>query len=178
MYKKSKVIATIAAFALALAACGSETAEEEGTPADDTEATTAETVSNEAEAEKEAPTESDSEATSVDIELVEWAINSSQTEIKAGTIVFEVSNTGKGSHKFGIAKGDSYETLPQKANGAVDEDELGSDFLGDTEILKTGETTTLQVNLEPGNYVFMCNIESGPNSHTKAGQVLSVTVVE
>jgi len=112
------------------------------------------------------------------IDLVEWDLTSDKPEIKAGKVKFTVKNSGNNKHKFGIARGDSYETLPQEPNGAVDEAALGEDFLGDTKTLESGEETTIEFDLAPGNYVFMCNISFGPNAHVAQGQVLSVTVVE
>lgn len=118
----------------------------------------------------EAPT-----ADAVGYELVEWTL-SGPTEIPAGSVTFEVMNVGENTHEFTIAKGDSYESLPQLANGAVDEEALGADFIGRSEKIDAGQTMEVTFDLEPGSYVFMCNIQFGPNSHASAGQVLSVTV--
>ncbi len=111
----------------------------------------------------------------VPVGMKEWAIET-ETSVAAGSVTFEVTNTGSFPHELAIAKGDSYETLPLLDNGAVDETTLGADFLGRSDRIAPGATGTVTFDLEAGTYVFLCNIAVGPNSHAKAGQVLSVTV--
>jgi len=111
----------------------------------------------------------------VGVSLVEWAVEA-PTELESGPITFSVANDGDFAHEFGIARGDSYETLPLLDSGAIDEEALGDDLLGVSESYASGETMDFDYDLEPGNYVLFCNIAVGPNSHAAAGQVLSVTV--
>ena len=135
-------------------------------------------------ADDAAPEEDTAEDTAEDTEVPEGALAVGLGEwfvevpdgITAGTLTFAVENTGENPHAFAIVRGDAYEDLPQKDNGAVDIDAVGDDFLGNTDNLETGESTTIDFDLEAGNYVFFCPIEFGPNSHAAAGQVLSVTV--
>ncbi len=96
--------------------------------------------------------------------------------LSAGELAFSVINNGENPHAFAIAKGASYEDLPQKDNGAVDTEALGADYLGTTANLQSGEEEDITFALESGDYVFFCPVEFGPNSHAKAGQVLSVSV--
>lgn len=110
----------------------------------------------------------------VEVSLDEWAIDS-PTDLIPGTITFNVTNDGDFAHHFAIARGDSYETLPQIAGGAIDEATLAADFLGATSNIPGGGTDTIEFDLEPGNYVFFCNIATSV-SHAAQGQVLSVTV--
>ena len=110
----------------------------------------------------------------VSVGLVEWAIET-DLEVAAGTVTFDVSNEGNFPHHFAIARGDSYEELPQIGGGAIDEDALGDDFIGRTENLQSGETEIIEFDLDPGNYVFFCNIAAAV-SHAAQGQVLTVTV--
>lgn len=167
--------------ALALTACGGsdEAAETASPPA--SESTVVETTSTEAPAETtappaetEAPTETTAPSTDVAVSLVEWAIET-PAEVAAGIVTFDVSNVGSFPHHFAIARGDSYEDLPMSGGGAIDEAALADDFLGRTANLQVGETETIEFDLEPGNYVFFCNI-AGTVSHAAQGQVLSVTV--
>lgn len=110
------------------------------------------------------------------VELKEWSITITG-DVKSGASTFALSNTGDNPHALAIVKGDSYESLPKLDNGAVDSDKLEAGaFIGASEKVEKGATGTLSVTLEPGNYVFFCPIAFGPNSHAKAGQVLSVTV--
>lgn len=114
-------------------------------------------------------------STIVAVSLFEWVVEAPES-IEGGSVTFEVSNTGTFPHEFAIARGDSYETLPQESNGAVDEAALGADWIGRSDRVPPGETVTVSFDLDPGNYVFLCNIAAGPNSHASQGQVLSVTV--
>ena len=64
-----------------------------------------------------------------------------------------------------------------RQNGAVDEEALAEgQFLGRTAVLEPGQAETITFDLEPGKYLFICNINFGPNSHAANGQILSVTV--
>lgn len=187
--------ASVAAALIVLAACGGDdddTASEAEPAAESTEATAApatEAPTTEApttEAPTTEPPATTAEAADaepaadadavVPVSLIEWEIVA-PTEFAAGTVTFEVSADGEFPHELVIYRGDSYETLPLEANGAVAEDQLPEgDLIGRTERLDAGTSTTFTVELEPGNYVLACNIAVGPNSHAAAGQVLSVVV--
>lgn len=184
-----KITAIIALSALTFAACGSDDdaapAATEAAPVEtdaapvETDAAPVETDAAPVETDA-APVETDAASEAADpagaiaIELLEWSIES-PTELPAGPLTFDVTNGGQFPHHFAIFRGDSYETLPQNADGSVDEDALGADVIGRTDNLEGGEATTIEFDLEPGNYVFICNI-SGIASHAAQGQVLSVTV--
>ncbi|MEJ6722669.1 hypothetical protein [Ilumatobacter sp.] len=112
----------------------------------------------------------------VGVSLVEWAVES-PIELIPGVITFNVTNDGDFGHHFAIARGESYETLPQLADGSIDEATLGTDFLGRTSNMQGGGAETIKFDLEPGNYVFFCNIATAV-SHAAQGQVLSVTVAD
>lgn len=112
----------------------------------------------------------------VEVSLAEWAVDA-PAELAPGIVTFNVTNGGDFPHHFAIARGDSYETLPQIGGGAIDEATLAADFLGRTSNLQTGTTETIEFDLEPGNYVFFCNI-AGTVSHAAQGQVLSVVVAD
>lgn len=195
-----RTIASLAlAGALLLTACGSDDDEPAATDAPATEAPATDAPSTEPPATEppateppateapatdppateppatEAPATDPPAAAGVPVSLVEWDIVTPD-QIEAGTVTFEVSNDGDFPHEFGITRGTTYEELPLLDNGAIDEDTLGDDVLGRTERLDSGATTTIEFELEPGTYVFFCNIVAGPNSHAANGQAVSVTV--
>lgn len=116
-----------------------------------------------------------SATSAVAVSLVEWEVIA-PTEIPAGPTTFEVSNDGDFRHHFGIARGTSYEELPQLPSGAIDEEALGADFLGRTENIDFEGAATIEFDLAPGSYVLFCNIIAGPTSHAARGQTLSITV--
>ena len=99
---------------------------------------------------------------------------------KAGTINFKAFNASDTPHEFGIARGNSYEELPLLADGSIDEDALGDDFLGKTPVVDQilSPEREISFDLTPGNYVMFCNLVVGPSSHAARGQVLSITVIE
>lgn len=177
-----RVPALLIAGTLLLAACGDD-------DGDDTEATAASATdppatdppatdppatdppATEPPASEPAPPVADG----VPVNLVEWAVET-ESSLPAGPTTFAVTNGGNFPHEFGIARGPSYEELPLFDNGGIDEETLGDDFLGKTETIDPGGATTIDFELEPGTYVFFCNIIVGPNSHAAQGQVLTVTV--
>ncbi len=190
------IVALAASFALVLAACGGSSSdaivegEAQTTTADNNsetetteplDGTVTDPETTEAGANPETTEPVTTEPASVEpaavlaVNLFEWAVEAPEL-MDGGLVTFEVSNTGTFPHEFAIARGDSYETLPQESNGAVDEAALGTDWIGRSDRVSPGETISISFDLAPGNYVFLCNIVSGPNSHASRGQVLSVTV--
>ena len=174
-----RISSLLALSALALTACGGsdETAETTPPPVE-AEAAPAETeapapTATEAPAET-TPAETTAPSGAVAVSMFEWAIET-PAEVAAGTVAFDVSNGGSFPHHFAIARGNSYEELPMAGGGAIDEAALGDEYLGRTANLQGGQTETIEFDLEPGNYVFFCNI-AGTVSHAAQGQVLSVTV--
>ena len=59
----------------------------------------------------------------------------------------------------------------------MNEDELPTGaLLGRTQRIGGGSTAELTVSLAPGNYVLLCNLGGGANSHVGRGQRLDITV--
>ncbi|MEL7158227.1 MAG: hypothetical protein AAFN30_16730 [Actinomycetota bacterium] len=162
-----RALALLLGLALVVAACGSD--DDDG--AEDTTTTTeaAATETDESDDEAAAP------ADGIAVELGEWYIDMPAT-LESGSLSFALTNVGENPHTLAVARGSSYDDLPQKENGAVDTDALGADFIGGGDNVDSGGTGAIDFDLEPGDYVFFCPIEFGPNSHAAAGQVLSVTV--
>ena len=97
-----------------------------------------------------APAEAESET--VAVTEGEMFIQLSEDSFSAGTYTFEVTNTGNMQHDF-----------------VVEQD--GEDVAA-TDVLRPGESTTLEVDLTPGEYVFYCSV----GAHRAAGMETSVTV--
>ena len=113
--------------------------------------------SSSAEASTPAPAPASSSPAEAESETVavtegEMFIELSEDSFTAGTYTFEVTNTGDMPHDFVI-------------------EEAGSDVAG-TEVLQPGESTTLEVELTPGDYVFYCSV----GAHRAAGMELPITV--
>ena len=142
--------------------------------ADEEEASTDDAAADEEPAEDAGEDTGAEAAEGQPVDLGEWFIEVG--DVAAGTTTFALSNSGEQTHALAVARGTSYEELPQLDNGAVDTETLGDDFLGASNEISNGATTTVDFDLEPGDYVFFCPIAFGPNSHAARGQVLSVTV--
>lgn len=130
-----------------------------------------------------APDPADTDVVNADpvlVDLADFMITTATTTYKAGTVNFEVTNDSDIAHEFGIARGASYEELPQLENGSIDEEALGADFLGKTAVVDVVLAPVREISyaLEPGQYVLFCNLVVGPVSHAARGQVLSVTVTD
>lgn len=111
-----------------------------------------------------------------EVSMAEWAIEA-PTEYSAGEITFTASNNGSFPHEFVVIAGEGYESLPLAEGGSVIEDELPTGALiGRTGRVAGGSSEDLTVTLAPGNYVFLCNLGGGGNSHAGQGQRLDVTV--
>ena len=113
----------------------------------------------------------------VSVGITDYSLNASATVFKAGVVAFVVRNEENDSeHEFVVMKG-TFSELPKAPNGAVDEANLAAGALiGRTELIAPGDSTTATYVLEPGNYVLLCNISVGPNSHARDGQRLDVSV--
>jgi len=162
---------------LVVSACG------DGDEAAET-STTAVPTTTEAPATTEAPTTTEAPAATeaaggnVAVTLSEFVIDTEDT-LTAGEVTFDVVNDGASEfdHEFAIIAADSYDELPKLGNGAVDEEALAEgQFLGRTARLEPGQSETIAFDLEPGTYLFICNINFGPNSHAANGQMLIVSV--
>ena len=141
-----------------------------------TEPAATEPAATEPAATEPAATDAPVEGDAVAVSLVEWEVVA-PTEYAAGPVTFEATNDGEFPHEFVLVRGDSYETLPQLPNGAIDEESLAAgDIIGRIERFEPTETASATWEVEPGNYVLLCNIAVGPNSHAAAGQVLSISV--
>jgi hypothetical protein len=188
---RSTAFAIATAAILGLSACGSSgsdaadttaataaTTAETTAPADTTTAatTTVAAVDTTAAAAADTTAATSAAGAAVDVSLVEWAVNATGTPA-AGTVTLNVTNDGQFPHELLVIKGDSYESLPLDANGAVEEAQLTAGALiGETERLDGGATTTLTAELTAGHYVLLCNIVGGGSSHAARGQVLELDV--
>ena len=122
------------------------------------------------------------EETTVAVTLQEFSVLPAQDSAPAGSITFDVENTGpEDIHEFVVIKTDlAPDALPTAEDGSVDETGEGMEVIGEIEDLATGATETLRVDLDAGSYVFICNIveEEGGDSlvHYALGMRTGFTV--
>jgi uncharacterized cupredoxin-like copper-binding protein len=116
----------------------------------------------------------------VKVTLSEWAVSRDTAELTAGSIVFEVSNTGPADiHEFVVIKTDlDAGALPTDETGAVDEEGGGMTVMGEIEDIAVGASDSLTLDLEAGSYVLLCNIYSveEDESHYQEGMRIGFTV--
>ncbi|MDP9119311.1 MAG: hypothetical protein M3M93_03410 [Actinomycetota bacterium] len=116
----------------------------------------------------------------VAVTLQEFSIGTDPTTADAGEVVFEATNEGPNDvHEFVVFLTDLGPTeLPTDENGAVVETGDGIELIGEIEDIPVGETKNVTLDLEAGNYVFICNIwdESEQESHYQEGMRTTFTV--
>lgn len=111
----------------------------------------------------------------VSISLVEHEIEPSNTKAKAGTVTFDIRNDGTETHEFLVVKSDlDPKALPVDEEGAVDEKGEGLEFIDEREDIEPGGTAKLTVDLQPGTYVLLCNLED----HYEMGMYKAFTVTD
>jgi uncharacterized cupredoxin-like copper-binding protein len=109
----------------------------------------------------------------VAVTLQEFSVIPDQESVSAGEVTFEVENTGpEDIHEFVVIKTDlAPDALPTDENGAVEEEGEGMEVIDEIEDIPVGETQSLTVDLEAGNYALICNIwdEEEQEAHYAVG---------
>jgi len=96
------------------------------------------------------------------------------TQIKAGNVVLRVSNQGPDRHELIVVRTDG-KALPLRGDGlTVDEEAVEKREPGALEPGAPGGKRELAVNLAPGRYVFICNMEG----HYMSGMRHEVVVAQ
>ena len=149
--RPARGLAVLAVALAALTACGGD---DDGGDAAATTSAAAPTSSAEAPASETAATSADEAAESQTLTATEGEmfIEVSSEELSAGSVTIEVVNEGSATHDF-----------------VVERD--GKDVAG-TDMIAPGSSTTLTVDLEPGEYVFYCSVAN----HRAMGMEVTVTV--
>lgn len=97
--------------------------------------------------------------TTVNVTLQEFVLSPSQGSAPAGRITFHVSNIGEDMHEFLVIKTDlAPDDLPTEANGSYEENGPGTDLLDEIELVNPGNSADLQIDLQKGKYVLICNM--------------------
>jgi uncharacterized cupredoxin-like copper-binding protein len=108
--------------------------------------------------------------TTVKIQLKEFKVLASPASAPHWFVMFEVRNTGKIRHEFVVLKTKvAPAKLPVKSGKAVETGRVGK--IGALK-LKPGAFRMLNLNLEAGKYVLLCNLPG----HYQAGQRIGFAV--
>jgi uncharacterized cupredoxin-like copper-binding protein len=114
------------------------------------------------------------------VTLQEFSIATDPATLDAGEVVFDATNNGPDDvHEFVVFRTDlGPAELPTDENGAVVETGEGVELIGEIEDIPVGETKSVTLELEAGNYVFICNIwdEGEQEAHYQEGMRTSFTV--
>jgi uncharacterized cupredoxin-like copper-binding protein len=106
--------------------------------------------------------------TEVAATLKDGSITLDRQEIPSGRVSFEISNEGTLLHEFEVFVGTAAD-LEIVKNVA---DTSGMDLVEEVEDIAPGTSITLDVDLDPGNYVIICNLPG----HVAMGMVTELTV--
>jgi uncharacterized cupredoxin-like copper-binding protein len=119
---------------------------------------------------------------SVDVTLQEWAVVPAQDSVAGGPVTFQVMNKGpEDPHEFVVFKTDlGPRDMPTKEDGSVDEEGAGVELIGEIEEFDPETSQSATFDLEPGSYVFLCNLveeeEGQLESHYQLGMSVGFTV--
>jgi len=97
--------------------------------------------------------------TTVNVTLQEFSVSPDVSSVPAGRVKFHVSNIGEDMHEFLVIRTDlAPDMLPTEANGSYMDDGPGTDLLDEIELVPSGESRDLDINLSAGKYVLICNM--------------------
>src|SRR5262245_38319694 len=116
----------------------------------------------------------------VNVTEQEFAILPASATAPAGPVTFKVTNTGPDEvHEFVVLSTElAPDALPTKQDGSADEEGAGVTPVDEIEDIAVGDSPALTVSLDPGNYVFICNIVDADTgeSHYHEGMRVGFTV--
>jgi len=112
------------------------------------------------------------EGTTVGTTVKDFAISLAAGTAPAGEVTFKVTNDGPTAHEFVVLKTDEAQDGLPVADGKAAEEGDGITHVGEVEDIATGATTSLALQLTPGNYVLVCNLIG----HYQSGMHIAFTV--
>ncbi len=119
-------------------------------------------------------------AGTINVTLEEWSISLDKTTVKAGNVNFLVTNKGPDDvHEFVVIKTDLAPNELPGDSQSVNENGADITIIGEIEDIKVStDVHVTSMNLEPGNYVLICNIwdENEQESHYHEGMRVAFTV--
>jgi plastocyanin len=148
-----RLAAAMTGLTLVMTGCGSDddTADSDAAVATESETAPSSPSSPATSTSSSAPP-GEQEAEAVDAALVDFAIELDEDSFAAGTYEFAVTNEGDASHDFVV--------------------ERDGEDVAATQVLQSGQSETLAVDLEPGTYVLYCSV----GNHRGMGMEVTVEV--
>lgn len=115
--------------------------------------------------------------TVIDVSVKEFSVTLDAASAPAGLVTFRVKNNGTVTHEFLVIKTDlAPDALPTEDNGSYQEDGPGTELLNEIPGMNPGQTKTLALTLEAGNYVLICNMVNQGVAHYAQGMRTAFTV--
>ena len=107
--------------------------------------------------------------------VFEWGVDVSAHKAEAGQVKFAIANYGSIPHEFIVVKTD-FEPgkIPLGENNRFDEEGEGLAAIDEIKEFPVDSAEVLSVDLEPGKYQLLCNIEG----HYKNGMYTAFEVIE
>ena len=116
----------------------------------------------------------DTVSNDIDGSVSEWEVKVGHTKANAGEVTFMITNEGTVEHEFLVVKTDyAPGMIPLGDNNRFDEELEGISVVDEIPEWPAGKSGELTVDLEPGLYQLLCNIEG----HYKNGMYVGFEVV-
>jgi hypothetical protein len=119
----------------------------------------------------------------VEVLLYEWTVSPDPESVAAGTVTFDAENIGLSPHNLVVLRTDfAPDALPTNADGSANEAGEGVVIVGGVDELSGSASGSVSLELEPGNYVLICNIVEqnagggDPTVHYARGMTAAFTV--
>jgi uncharacterized cupredoxin-like copper-binding protein len=174
-------VASLAMLILLAAACQSGTTSPTTTPDASSVAASSETIS--VTPSETATSPASMRATTVSVDLQEFAVLPSVASVPAGTVTFVAKNIGPDDvHEMVVVRTDlAPDALPVDNDGKAAEEGTGITSIGETGDVAVGETKEASFELLPGKYLLICNIvqtepDGSLEAHYKVGMRTAFTV--
>jgi uncharacterized cupredoxin-like copper-binding protein len=115
----------------------------------------------------------------VDANLSNFKIDLDKGSASSGEVTFNIKNDGPSVHEFVVLKTDlapdQLPTTQENGDTIADEEAPGIEPIDEVEDIASGASADLKVDLQPGNYVLICNIATD-GGHYVQGMHTAFTV--
>jgi len=104
------------------------------------------------------------------VSLKDFSLTATPGTYAPGAITFGIDNDGPSVHEFVVLRTDDAPDALPVENGLIPEDQI--DLVDEVEDIPPGTDTSLDVNLDAGSYVLVCNLPA----HYEQGMFAAFTV--
>jgi len=104
------------------------------------------------------------------VTLKDFSVAATPGTFAAGPVSFGIDNDGPSVHEFVVLRTDDAPDALPVENGVIPEDQI--DLIDEVEDLAPGTNSSLDVNLDAGAYVLVCNLPA----HYEQGMFAAFTV--